>query len=91
MIGFLHVGIAAATKTPELQLSDDESKLLATNVANVMDQFDIRPDPKTEAIVGLLIACGTIYGPRIYVIRARKMEEREKSQSNVAIFPGSIS
>jgi len=71
MLGYLHMGIAGATKSPELVLTDDESKALAAATANVMSEFDIRPSPKAEAIVGLVITAGGIYGPRAYFIRER--------------------
>jgi hypothetical protein len=71
MLGYLHMGIAGATKSPELILTDDESKALAAATANVMQEFDIRPSPKAEAIVGLVITAGGIYGPRAYFIRER--------------------
>lgn len=70
-----HLGIATATKTPELALEDKESETLAVAVSNVLEEFDIKPNPKAEAIIGLIIASGSIYGPRIYNIRARKKTE----------------
>jgi hypothetical protein len=72
----VHMGIAAATKTPEMSLDKEESDLLANATVNVLEQFDIRPDPKTEAIFGLIVAAGTVYGPRAYSIQARRARER---------------
>lgn len=84
MIGVLHLGIAAATKTPELALKEEESKNLAAATARVLEEFDIRPDPKIEAIVGLIIAGSSIYGPRAYFIMERKKKEAaERRQQQV--------
>lgn len=80
MLGFVHLGIAAAAKTPELVLNDEESKALAGATAKVLEEFDIRPDPKVEAIVGLVTTAGAIYGPKYYFIRERKKNERRERE-----------
>ena len=82
MLGFVHLGIAAAAKTPELVLNDEESKALAGATAKVLEEFDIRPDPKVEAIVGLVTTAGAIYGPKYYFIRERKKNERREREEN---------
>jgi len=76
MLGIVHLGIATATKLPELALDSDDEKTLASAVLNVADQFDIRPDPKVEAILGLIVAAGVVYGPKVVMIRERKKEEK---------------
>lgn len=54
--------------------------MLASASVNVMRQFDLTPDPKTQAIIGMIIACGTVYAPRVYLYNARKeQEKREKA------------
>lgn len=67
----MHIGLAEMTKTPELVLQETESSALAISVANVLSEFDITPDPKMQAIVGLMMTAGMIYGPRMYNIRER--------------------
>jgi hypothetical protein len=79
VLAVLHVGIATATKTPEMVLDDSEASLLANATANVLEQFDIRPDPKIEAIIGLIMAAGSIYGPRMYLISERKKADKVES------------
>lgn len=76
MLAIVHVGLAAVTKTPELELDDKEAASLANAVGNVMTEFDITPDPKIQAVLGLVTVSGMIYGPRIYMIRERRKEER---------------
>jgi len=78
VLSILHVGIAGATKSPEFILEDLEAESLANATANVLREFDIRPDPKIEAIVGLVMVAGSIYGPRLYLINERKKKDRDK-------------
>jgi hypothetical protein len=87
----LHSGIAAIAKAPELEIDKDESDLLANATANVLDQFDLKPDPRAEAIVGLIIAASTVYGPRVYLMRQRKQAAKNAVvdvDSDTIIFPG---
>lgn len=74
-LAIVHLGLAAATKTPELALDDKEAETLAAATAHVLQEFDIRPDPKVEACFALVVACGTVYGPKVYFIRERWKEE----------------
>lgn len=71
----VHVGLAGVTRSPEWKLEQDEAESLAGATANVLSEFDIRPDPKIEAIIGLVTVSGVIYGPRIYLITERKKAE----------------
>jgi hypothetical protein len=68
----IHSGIAAATQTPEMMIDSEEGDLLAKSAANVLEQFDMTPDPKLQAAVGMIVACAVVYGPRVALIRARK-------------------
>jgi hypothetical protein len=78
----LHTGIATATKTPEIALDKEESDLLADAAANIMAEFDVTPDPKTQAIVAGIVACATVYGPRVVSIRMRKAAEKAASEES---------
>lgn len=88
----LHIGIAGVTKTPEFVLDEEESKMLANATVNVLSEFDIRPNPKAEAIFGLIVAAGTVYGPRFYMIRKRTGDEARNKAPNGAddytVVPG---
>lgn len=81
-IGGLHLAIAGFTKSPEMQLDDTESKALSESIVNVMDQFDMSPDPRIVAVGGLIATASTIYGPRMYMIRERRKEEKNKNSPN---------
>lgn len=89
----LHVGIASSTRCPEMVLDKGESDMLAKATVNVMEQFDITPDPKVQAMAGLIIAAGTVYGPRVYLIRDRVKQEakqRENPGGAIVEFPGPV-
>lgn len=80
MIGFAHLALASVSKCPELKLEENESHALANATTNVLREFDMTPDPKVVAIVGLITTASTIYGPRVYLISRRKAEEKEKKE-----------
>jgi hypothetical protein len=80
MIGFVHLGLASVSKCPELKLEESESQALAQATTNVMREFDMAPDPKVVAVVGLITTASTIYGPRVYMISRRKTEDKEKKE-----------
>lgn len=84
VILFAHTGLAVATRCPEFELDKEESDYLAKASANVLEQFDIAPDPKTQAIAGLIIALGTVYAPRYIMISARVKSEKKAKQENKA-------
>lgn len=73
----VHIGLSAVTKTPEMTLDQAEADLLAEATVNVLREFDIKPDPRAEAVIGLIVAAGTVYGPRVYLVKARQKTERE--------------
>ena len=88
---FVHAGLAEATKTPELSITENEGHTLAEASINLMVEFDITPDPKTQAIIGMIVAAGMVYGPKVYMIRARKEQQaREKPASANAAGTGGI-
>lgn len=80
ILAIVHAGIASATKTPELALEDDDASALAQATTNVLVEFDIQPNPKVQAIVGLVMTAGAVYGPKVYMIKERRKEEREKNE-----------
>lgn len=70
----VHSTLATFTKVEEFEIDQQESDMLAGSIANVMEQFDIQPDPKIAAIVGLVGTAGLIYGPRIALYKMRNMK-----------------
>lgn len=76
----LHTGIAGATKTPEIAIDKDDADTLAKATSNVLAEFNIAPDPKVAAVIGLVIAAGSVYGPMAVSIRLRKQAEAKATQ-----------
>ena len=81
----VHAGLASVSKIKEFELEKDEAKSLAVAVGNVLAEFDIQPDPKMQAIVGLVVAAGAIYGPRMYLYQERVKEEKAKAKAATAL------
>ena len=79
----LHTGIAGATKTPEVAIDKDDADTLARATSNVLAEFNIAPDPKIAAVIGLVIAAGSVYGPMAVSIRLRKQAEAKTRESAV--------
>lgn len=80
----IHTGIAGVTGLPELVIDKAEGDMLANATANVLAQFDITPDPKTQAIIGMIMACGAVYGPRAFAYRMRKAQEAKETEPGTA-------
>lgn len=79
--------MASVSKVPEFEIEQTEAKTLAQALANVLAEFDIQPDPKVQAIVGLVVAAGSIYGPRMYLYNERvKADKAKKKTDNIVAF-----
>jgi len=83
-LAIFHMVLASATKAPELILDDEEAKGLASATVNVLELYDIRPDPKVEAIVTLIAVSAATYAPRIAAIRMRKEQEAKERKANAS-------
>lgn len=88
----LHLGIASKFNVPEIVIDERESELLSSAAMNMLDQFEIQIDPKMQAAVGLIVAAGTVYGPRVIAISYRRNKEQKEKQNetdlNVVNFNG---
>lgn len=82
-----HVGLAVAFRSPDLELAETEGEKLAAAVQKVARHYDI-PDiaSETKDWIGLIICCGSIYGPRI---SAAFMEKKMNEQAAKAEADGS--
>jgi hypothetical protein len=91
----LHAMGAVLLKTPELELTEEESAKLAGAIAHVNELYGgvVLPE-KVAAWINLVMVAGTIYGPRIIVIGAKKkiheVRETLADQPNPVIFAGPI-
>lgn len=79
-LAIVHLGISKATQIPEIELDDEDAHNLGEATVNVLNEFDIRPDPKIEAIFGLIVAAGSIYAPK-YILYRKRIED-EKNLAN---------
>jgi hypothetical protein len=81
-----HLGLSGVTNIPEIALEKDDADLLANAAVPVLEQFDFTPDPRFVAVFGLIMACGKVYGPRAYLYRVRKENERAENAKPVGGF-----
>lgn len=80
----LHLMGSALLKTPELELTVEESEKLGKAVARVNAEYgNIILDPKTAALLNLGIVGVTIYGPRIITVRNNKKKKKEAAPATV--------
>lgn len=80
----VHTGLAAVTKTPELNLEKGEADLLAGPTADILAELNLTPDPRLEKAIAMITVCGIVYGPRAYNIRKRwEQENRERRARNI--------
>lgn len=79
-----HTGFAAASKTPELELEESEADRLARALSTLSSYYPGAViSPKTMAWVGVISACGAVYGTRFTAIRIRMMMEKTPSKSDM--------
>lgn len=68
---------AALLRTPELMLDQPEANMLAQNTANVLRHYpSVQMPAQMVDWVALMMAAGTIYGPRMIAIRNNRMAAR---------------
>ena len=79
----MHVAVSKATKTPEIEIDSGDAQTLAAATANVLREFDITPDPKIAAVIGLIVAAGGVYGPMGVSIKLRKDKEARERRNSI--------
>ena len=79
-----HSVIANLTKTPELELNDSEASMLARPLSEIFVLYDIQPPPQMLLAMEMLTATSYVYGPRMYMIRERRRQEREAKAAAAA-------
>lgn len=72
-----HSVLANMTKTPELELTESEASMLARPLTEVFVLYDVQPPPQLLLAMEMLSATSYVYGPRFYMIRERRRQERE--------------
>jgi hypothetical protein len=74
LLTIIHTALSAAV--PELELDEKEARSLALASTNVMRHYNIEQSEKAIAWTGLIGVLATVYGPRAFAIRLRKMKPR---------------
>lgn len=72
----LHMMAAAATKTPELMLDNQEAAMMASAINAVQNHYDFNVSAEVTIWVNLISASAAVYGPRAVVIYSRKKKEQ---------------
>ncbi len=73
----IHLGVAAISKCPELEIGKEDAKLLAEGVAGVLALYKVRMTAKQEAYGLLIEAAGQVYVPMAVSVYFRKKMEAE--------------
>lgn len=73
----IHLGIAAVTKVPELEIGKEDARVLAEATAGVLALYKVRMTAKQEAYGLLIEAIGQVYVPMGVSIYMRKKMEAD--------------
>lgn len=72
------------TKTPELEITENEAKMLANPLSEILVLYDVVPPPEMLVAMQIMYASSYVYGPRIVMIRQRLKEEAEARRAAAA-------
>jgi hypothetical protein len=86
----IHMAAAKVLECPELQLAEEEGKALAQAVQRVNEQYTTQLNPKILAWMQLAMVAGSIYGTRIYAIRARQQSAAAGSPQARPVAPKNV-
>ena len=70
-----------------MQLASEEAEQLAIAIQKVNEQYDTVMNPKVMAWAQLALVAGSIYGTRIYTIRARHMAAMASKPQPIQMGP----
>lgn len=74
----IHSTLSEVTRTPELELSEDEAKNVAKAAEELASQYEIVASEKQKAWFQFLTVCGAVYGTRAIAIAKRKSNEKKQ-------------
>lgn len=66
--------------SPEVAISQDESKAISKAVVNVAQYYDLTADPKMLAWANLTFVLAGVYGSKAFAIYGRKKRERHEKE-----------
>lgn len=84
----MHTMVAGFVDIPEIEISKDESTMMAEAIAEVASHYNATLDPKALAWFGFAGAMGAVYGPRVAAFRMRKSMEKSngKNPNNLSVI-----
>lgn len=82
MLLAMHMMVATATGFPEMAIDAQESHILADALANLADHYKISIAGKPGAVLGLIYAAGTVYGPRAVAVFMKLRKEAKTDDGN---------
>lgn len=85
-----HGTIASLTKTPEMEINQNEARMLANPLSELMVLYDITPPPQMLLAMQMIHGCSYVYGPRILMIRSRLKVEAEERRAHAARNVGPV-
>jgi hypothetical protein len=71
------MGFAKFSGVDEMVIDSEEAAILAGAITEVASHYDIAPDPKMVAWMGLASALGVVYAPRIGAYNMRRKIEKD--------------
>lgn len=81
----------ACGKTGLLCIEPDQAEELTNSVLAVMDQYKIKPNPRTIAWANLAGCVAVIYTPKVLAFRTMIAEKRKKERQAAQVTPPIIS
>lgn len=84
LLAMAHGALSALTKTPELEITDNEARMLATPLSEIFVLYDVQPPPQLMLAMEMTTAASYVYGPKLYMWRERMKEEAEKRKAQQA-------
>lgn len=80
-LAMAHRILGYVTGMPELSIQDEEAGRLASAIGDLVDHYGLTVTKPLVLWVNLLTVAGTIYVPRIIVIRHKRAEARKAQQT----------
>lgn len=82
----LHLMVSTVTRIEELELSAEEAEQLAVAISRVNELYDgyVIPE-KAMAWINLVMAMGTVYGPRMIAYNIRRKREPKTIESTTGV------
>lgn len=72
----VHAIVAVKAGAPEFIIDSAEANMLASAINDVQEFYGLEVSPEVTIWVNLVTALGTVYGPRVVTMYARKKKER---------------